>query len=155
MKPKIHALEQNHTWQLTPLPIRKRVIECKCVYKTKLRADGSVESSWLAFIAIGGIEHAKSVSTLFPQGLKLSSESSTLFHNVDSYKSSSQLADLFTKVPVKSFELMLSKLGLASLDPNPTFGRAVEIDDHLQLLQKSGDDKRLGEDEAIEEIMNA
>ncbi|KAL0340023.1 UNVERIFIED_CONTAM: Retrovirus-related Pol polyprotein from transposon RE1 [Sesamum radiatum] len=43
MKPEIHALEQNHTWQLTPLPVGKRAIECKFVYKTKLRADGSVE----------------------------------------------------------------------------------------------------------------
>ncbi|KAL0401884.1 UNVERIFIED_CONTAM: Retrovirus-related Pol polyprotein from transposon TNT 1-94 [Sesamum latifolium] len=43
MQAELDALEQNHTWRFTTLPTHKRPIGCKWVFKTKLRADGSVE----------------------------------------------------------------------------------------------------------------
>ncbi|KAL0347907.1 UNVERIFIED_CONTAM: putative mitochondrial protein [Sesamum angustifolium] len=43
MRQEILALEPNNTWHLTPLPARKNSIACKWIYKTKLRADGTVE----------------------------------------------------------------------------------------------------------------
>ncbi|KAL0399884.1 UNVERIFIED_CONTAM: putative mitochondrial protein [Sesamum radiatum] len=53
MEAKIHALEKNHTWRLAPLPARKRTIGCKWVFKTKLRADGSVEGCRAGLVAKG------------------------------------------------------------------------------------------------------
>ena len=43
MVAKISALEANHTWTLTPLPLNKRPIGCKWVYKVKYRSNGTVE----------------------------------------------------------------------------------------------------------------
>ena len=43
MAAELHALEQNHTWTLTPLPFGHRPIGCKWVYKIKYNSDGIVE----------------------------------------------------------------------------------------------------------------
>ena len=43
MATKISALEANHTWTLTPLPLNKRPIGCKWVYKVKYRSNGTME----------------------------------------------------------------------------------------------------------------
>lgn len=40
---KLRALEDNCTWTLEPLLSGKKPIECKWVFKTKLKADGSIE----------------------------------------------------------------------------------------------------------------
>ncbi|XP_019167631.1 PREDICTED: uncharacterized protein LOC109163333 [Ipomoea nil] len=44
MKIELEALQANNTWILTDLPPGKKPIRCKWVYKTKLHADGSIES---------------------------------------------------------------------------------------------------------------
>ena len=43
MDKEIQALEQTHTWVLTPLPPGIRPIGCKWVYKVKLNPNGIVE----------------------------------------------------------------------------------------------------------------
>ncbi|KAL0444180.1 UNVERIFIED_CONTAM: Retrovirus-related Pol polyprotein from transposon RE2 [Sesamum latifolium] len=43
MQTEIDALEHNHTWKFTSLPAGKHHIGCKWVFKTKLRADGTVK----------------------------------------------------------------------------------------------------------------
>ncbi|KAL2239212.1 UNVERIFIED_CONTAM: Retrovirus-related Pol polyprotein from transposon RE2 [Sesamum indicum] len=53
MRSELDALEKNHTWELTTLPEGKRTIGCKWVYKTKLRADGTVDRYKARLVAKG------------------------------------------------------------------------------------------------------
>ena len=42
MNEELSSLEQNNTWELTSLPINKKPIGCKWVYRTKYNADGTL-----------------------------------------------------------------------------------------------------------------
>ena len=53
MDKEIQALEKTGTWVLTPLPIGKRPIGCKWVYKVKLNPNGSVERYKARLVAKG------------------------------------------------------------------------------------------------------
>lgn len=53
MKKEIEALESNKTWELTYLNESKKAIGSKCVYKTKLKPDGSIERHKARLVAIG------------------------------------------------------------------------------------------------------
>ncbi|KAL0433998.1 UNVERIFIED_CONTAM: Retrovirus-related Pol polyprotein from transposon RE1 [Sesamum latifolium] len=53
MSTELRALEQINTWKLTPLPNGKKAIGCKWVFKTKLRADGTVERHKARLVAKG------------------------------------------------------------------------------------------------------
>lgn len=44
MAEEIHALEGNGTWTLEMLPLGKKPIGCKWVYKIKRKADRSIKS---------------------------------------------------------------------------------------------------------------
>jgi Reverse transcriptase (RNA-dependent DNA polymerase) len=43
MNEELEALNRNKTWELVELPIRKKTIGCRWVYKTKYKSDGIVE----------------------------------------------------------------------------------------------------------------
>lgn len=43
MTQEFDALHINHTWDLVPLPLRKKAIGCRWVYKVKHKADGKIE----------------------------------------------------------------------------------------------------------------
>ena len=43
MDEKMVALDVNETWELVPLPERKKAIGCKWVYKVKYKSYGSIE----------------------------------------------------------------------------------------------------------------
>lgn len=50
------CLEQHGTWSLTQLPIGKRVLGNKWVYKIKCKADGSVERYKIRLIVLGNTQ---------------------------------------------------------------------------------------------------
>ncbi|KAL2236118.1 UNVERIFIED_CONTAM: Retrovirus-related Pol polyprotein from transposon RE1 [Sesamum indicum] len=60
MRCELDALEKNNTWSLSPLPEAKWAIGCKWVYKTKLRADGTVER-YKARLVVKGFTQVKGV----------------------------------------------------------------------------------------------
>ena len=43
MNKELTTLEDNHTWDLTNLPVRKKTIGSKWVYKVKIKHNGSVD----------------------------------------------------------------------------------------------------------------
>ncbi|KAL0438789.1 UNVERIFIED_CONTAM: Retrovirus-related Pol polyprotein from transposon RE2 [Sesamum latifolium] len=53
MDKELEALEKNSTWDLTELPVEKRVIGSRWVYKTKLNQDGSIERYKARLVAKG------------------------------------------------------------------------------------------------------
>lgn len=53
MEVELGALKDNHTWEQTFLPKRKRAIDCKWVFKLKFNADGTVQRCKRRLIAKG------------------------------------------------------------------------------------------------------
>ncbi|KAL0436991.1 UNVERIFIED_CONTAM: Retrovirus-related Pol polyprotein from transposon RE1 [Sesamum radiatum] len=53
MKVELEALENNHTWEIVPLPPDKKAIGCRWVYKLKVKADGSIERCKARLVAKG------------------------------------------------------------------------------------------------------
>lgn len=53
MRAEIDALEKNGTWTVVSLPPDKKAIGCKWVFKTKLKADGTIERHKARLVAKG------------------------------------------------------------------------------------------------------
>lgn len=43
MDAELKALEKNGTWTIETLPVRKKLVACKWIYKLKFKLDGSLE----------------------------------------------------------------------------------------------------------------
>ena len=41
MEDELQSLQENNTWELVPLPPKRKVVQCKWVFRTKLAAYGS------------------------------------------------------------------------------------------------------------------
>ena len=53
MELELKALHDNHTWGLVSLPLGKKAIGCKWVYKVKFNAQGEVERYKARLVAKG------------------------------------------------------------------------------------------------------
>ena len=41
MEYELQSLQENNTWELVPLPPKRKVVQCKWVFRTKIASDGS------------------------------------------------------------------------------------------------------------------
>ena len=57
MRVEVNALELTQTWTLTPLPLGKKLIRCKWVYKIKYHPDGYVERYKARLVVKGYNQH--------------------------------------------------------------------------------------------------
>lgn len=57
MTQEFAALHDNNTWSLMPLPVGKKEIGCRWVYKIKYKADGSVERYKIRLVVKGYTQH--------------------------------------------------------------------------------------------------
>lgn len=53
MQVEINALEANNTWVITSLPLGKKVVGCKWIYKVKYKVDGSLDRYKARLVAKG------------------------------------------------------------------------------------------------------
>lgn len=53
MNVELEALERNETWEVTSLPPNRKAIECKWIYKTKFKADGSIDKYKARLVILG------------------------------------------------------------------------------------------------------
>ena len=53
MKEELDALTKNHTYDLVTLPPRQSVVDCKWIYKIKIRFNGSIERYKAHLVAKG------------------------------------------------------------------------------------------------------
>ena len=69
MEDEFHALIHNHTWDLVPNTDVPRVVQCKWVFRTKFKADGSLDKYKAQLVAKGfqqtaGIDFSETFSPI-------------------------------------------------------------------------------------------
>jgi len=53
MNEEYHSLMANDTWDIVPIPKGRKLVRCKCVYRTKYASDGNVERNKARLVAKG------------------------------------------------------------------------------------------------------
>ncbi|KAF5450376.1 hypothetical protein F2P56_030734 [Juglans regia] len=76
MEEELDALAKNHTWELVPKTEGMNIVGCKWVYKTKLKADSTLERLKARLVAKGfsqvdGVDFTETFSPAFELSLHL------------------------------------------------------------------------------------
>jgi len=53
MLDKMNALQNNGTWELVPLPSRKSIVGCRCIFAIKVGSDGTIDRLKARLVAKG------------------------------------------------------------------------------------------------------
>ncbi|GFV77404.1 retrovirus-related Pol polyprotein from transposon TNT 1-94 [Trichonephila clavipes] len=53
MESEMNSLSENHTWELSDLPVGAKAIPCKWVYRLKTNPDGSINKYKARLVARG------------------------------------------------------------------------------------------------------
>jgi Reverse transcriptase (RNA-dependent DNA polymerase)/Integrase core domain/gag-polypeptide of LTR copia-type/GAG-pre-integrase domain len=53
MHEEINAMKKNHTWDIVPLPVGKKIVGCRWIYKIKFNSDGTIERYKARLVAKG------------------------------------------------------------------------------------------------------
>ena len=64
MEEEFHSLQENETWELVPLPPKRKLVQCKCIFGTKIDADASYVKYKAILVAKGysqfqGVDYTK------------------------------------------------------------------------------------------------
>jgi hypothetical protein len=60
MQEEYNSLLENQTWDLVPLPSRRKLVKCRWVYRTKSAADGHI-SRYKARLVAKGFQHVHGI----------------------------------------------------------------------------------------------
>lgn len=93
MDSEIQALHKNHTWDLVPLPLGKKAIGCKWVFRVKLKFDGRLDKCKARLVAKGynqriGMDYEETFSLVIKMGtvrilLSLAASNHWSLHQLD------------------------------------------------------------------------
>ena len=53
MNEEMNDLQNNHTWELMPLPLGKKIVRCKWIYIVTHDAKGNIDRQKATFVAKG------------------------------------------------------------------------------------------------------
>ena len=67
MQDEFNSLQENETWELVPLPLKRKLVQCKWIFQTKIVVDGSDVKYKARLVAKGysqvqGVDYTKTFS---------------------------------------------------------------------------------------------
>jgi hypothetical protein len=60
MQEEYNSLLENQSWDLFPLPFGRKLVRCRCVYKTKITTDGQI-SKYKARLVTKGFQQVHGI----------------------------------------------------------------------------------------------
>ncbi|GJR51429.1 cysteine-rich receptor-like protein kinase 8 [Tanacetum coccineum] len=98
---ELRAIELNGTWEMTTLPHDKKAIDCHWIFKTKLKADGSMDKKKARLVVNGnrqrnGIDYEETFALVAKNGIFISQKKYT----TDLLKENGVLNEKLYKLPM-------------------------------------------------------